>query len=172
LHANNAMEFRKQAADRFGHERLRKRKCAEQSDEEQPRARVGSSPSTVARSTEPPADRTARHESPSSLKVRPRPPCRISTTPPVADGAPATRGQAIAVLASDEKGVDRIAAAATVVYSAYNRSGDALPTTNGLFSLNLIQGSVPRIAKLLCLKDGDTVGWIGVGTPQQHRAQL
>ena len=53
------MEFRKQAADRFGHERLRKRKCAEQSDEEQPRARVGSSPSTVARSTEPPADRTA-----------------------------------------------------------------------------------------------------------------
>jgi hypothetical protein len=42
-----------------------------------------------------------------------------------------------------------------------------------MFSLNLVQGSVPVIASLLDLKDGDSVGWIGVGARHtKHRPQL
>ena len=68
---------------------------------------------------------------------------------------------------------EMIVAAAKKVYSTYDRNADALPTGNGMFSLNLVQGSVPLIASLLDLKDGDSVGWIGVGARHtKHRPQL
>ena len=70
----------------------------------------------------------------------------------------------VALSPSAEPGAaSEIGAAAKKVYSTYDRNADALPTGNGMFSLNLVQGSVPVIASLLDLKDGDSVGWIGVG---------
>ena len=48
------------------------------------------------------------------------------------------------------------------VYSYYSRE-DALCQTNGSFSLNLRVGSIPAISRLLSLKAGDTVGWMGCG---------
>lgn len=48
------------------------------------------------------------------------------------------------------------------VYGRYNRA-DALCQTNGYFSLNLREGALWEIHRLMDLKDGDTVGWIGAG---------
>ena len=84
-------------------------------------------------------------------------------------------GPSIAVLApsTGPDAASEIVAAAKKVYSTYDRNADALPTGNGMFSLNLVQGSVPLIASLLDLKDGDSVGWIGVGARHtKHRPQL
>ena len=80
----------------------------------------------------------------------------------------------VALSPSAEPGAaSEIVAAAKKVYSTYDRNADALPTGNGMFSLNLVQGSVPVIASLLDLKDGDSVGWIGVGARHtKHRPQL
>lgn len=48
------------------------------------------------------------------------------------------------------------------VYASYSRH-DTLCQTNGYFSLNLREGALWEIHRLLDLKDGDTVGWIGTG---------
>ena len=108
---------------------------------------------------------------------------RLRSQAPRAPPCPMTRpalprtqaGRPIVALSpSAEPGAaSEIGAAAKKVYSTYDRNADALPTGNGMFSLNLVQGSVPFIASLLDLKDGDSVGWIGVGARHtKHRPQL
>ena len=52
------------------------------------------------------------------------------------------------------------------VYKKYSRE-DALCQTNGYFSLNLRKSSVPEIVRLLELREGDTVGWIGCGDARE-----
>ena len=48
------------------------------------------------------------------------------------------------------------------VYRMYTRD-DELCQTNGCFSLNLREGALPEIDRLLDLQSGNTVGWVGCG---------
>lgn len=52
------------------------------------------------------------------------------------------------------------------VYPMYTRADD-LCQTNGHFSLNLREAALPEIDRLLALRPGDSVGWVGCGDARE-----